>query len=87
MSTNVTGHYKEPAEAFDWHHQDILERPPYSHYEMIVALLNGDFIIEGKVSNITDARMYADRYEDEADVWAALEDHEHEELALNGPAF
>lgn len=73
---------------FDWHHEDIINNPPYDHFDMVVALADGNFIIEGKVSNIEDAQFYADYHNGEPDVWKALEAIDNDqELILEGKIF
>lgn len=64
----------EPAEAFDWYHTDIYKQTMYSHYDMVIALNNGEFIIEGEVSTFDDALDYAHHHCEETTVWDALKD-------------
>lgn len=74
---------EEPQEAFDWSLQDLIDRPPYDHYDMVIALAEGKFIVEGKVSNWNTADTYAHNNADEPEVWKALRALD-EDIAVNG---
>ena len=51
---------------------DLVENPPYGHRDMIHMLSEGRFVIEGRVSNMSDARYYADKQSGKKEVWDAL---------------
>jgi len=51
---------------------DLIENPPYGHRDMIHMLSEGRFVIEGKVSNLSDAKYYADKHPSSKAVWDAL---------------
>lgn len=74
MSYVIPTYEPDKKEMYDWHHMDIINRPPYSHYDMVVALADGVFMIEGKKSDLKDAQLYADYHNGEPAVWQALDD-------------
>ena len=51
---------------------DLVQRPPHSHYDMVIELARGAFVIEGKQSNVQDAIYYADEHSVSKEVWKAL---------------
>lgn len=57
---------------YDYYLDDLVEAPPYSHYDMVVALAEGRFIVEGKPSTFNDAHYYATQHANESSVWDAL---------------
>lgn len=75
MSVEVTGVYPEKTEAFSWTYDELINQPPYSHYDMVRMLADGRFLINGHESNIEDAYVYADYHDREPDVTRAIEDH------------
>lgn len=80
MSNPIATYEPTNTSMFDWHHEDIINSPVYEHYDMVVALAQGQFIIEGKESDIHDALMYAEFHHGEPDVWKALDDVEHDTI-------
>jgi len=52
---------------------DLIQKPPHSHYDMVIELAEGQFIVEGRVSNRDDAVHYADMNGENKDVWDALD--------------
>lgn len=73
-------HEVEPQSHFDWHMDELVAKPPYTQKNMIAALAEGRFIIEGKQSGIEDAELYADilaeTKEDRPELWDALEEYQ-----------
>ncbi len=65
---------EEPQSAFDWHMEELFNNPPYSHCDMVRALVEGRFIIEGQQSNFSDAELFCQQYSKRKDVWNALAD-------------
>jgi len=51
---------------------DLVENPPYGHRDMIHMLSEGRFVIEGRVSNLSDAKYYADKQSGSKEMWDAL---------------
>lgn len=84
MSTILAGHEPETKEAFDWHHLDLFNNPPYSDGDMVWEIAHGRFIIEGKPSNANYAEMYC-AYRDTKEAWDALKLLDEQDLAINGP--
>jgi len=62
---------EDPVEAFDWALEDIINKPPYSHRDMVLALGRGQFYIEGHQSNYNDALYYAHAHDTE-ESWEAV---------------
>lgn len=67
---------QEPKEAFDWALVDIVENSLYSKYDTVIALARGQFLIEGRKSNFSDAFFYAESHPESESVWSALKDLE-----------
>jgi len=84
MSHPIPWVEQELPEAFDWHLSDIVNKAPYSPYDMVLMLSEGKFIIEGKVSTHEDAQYYCDEVDDK-EAWDALKALEQDELAISGP--
>jgi hypothetical protein len=59
-------------EDYDFALCDLVEQPPLDHYDMVIALAEGRFIVEGKPSIFSEAEYYAQEHSDEEDVWKAL---------------
>ena len=57
---------------FDYHMEDLVAKPPHSNYDMVIALTEGRFIIEGYPSTFQDAEMFAQRNAGSKEVWDAL---------------
>ena len=57
---------------FDYHMKDLVANPPHSNYDMVIALTEGRFIIEGYPSTFSDAELFAQRNAGCEDVWKAL---------------
>ena len=70
----------EKKEMYDWAQVDLFNNPPYRHYDMVVLLAEGRFVIEGKQSDIHDAEHYADHHPEEPSVWQALDDYETRDI-------
>lgn len=89
MSYSITGFEQEPQEAFDWHHQDLFNNPPYSHTDMVYMLANGQFMIEGKRSDFSDAESYCLTHDTSVEAWTALKavNAGVNEIALTGNVF
>ena len=51
---------------------DLVENPPYGHSDMIHMLAEGRFVTEGRVSNLSDAKYYADKHPSSKEVWDVL---------------
>lgn len=66
--------YIEPQEAYDWALSDVVAHPPYDDYWMVVALSRGEFLIEGKKSDWSDALFYAESHPELSEVWDAIKD-------------
>ena len=69
-------------EMYDWHMMELVQRPPYSHYDMIKMLADGAFMIEGKNSDFESAHHYATEHHDVPDVWEALKELDDREMQL-----
>ena len=65
---------RETQEQYDWHLSDIIDKAPYTHADMVYMLSQGQFIIEGKISDFSDAEYYClnQKYSDSNEAWAAL---------------
>ena len=64
----------EPKEAFDWALIDIINNSPYSHSDTFMALANGQFMVEGRRSDIKMAETYLEYHNGEPDVFKASDD-------------
>jgi len=58
---------------YDYALVDLLEQPPLSHLDMVLALGRGEFIIEGAESNYTSAQLYADHHSESKEVWDGMQ--------------
>lgn len=72
----------EVDEMYDWHHMELIQNPPYSHYDMVKMLAEGAFIVEGKKSDWDTAHHYAQEHNDVPEVWEALKELDDKEMVL-----
>lgn len=87
MSYIIPNYEPEPQEAFEWHHEDLFENPPYSHKDMVYLLAGGHFNIEGSASDESDAELFCYKHSDRADVWQAMREVSEDRIAINGEVF
>lgn len=70
MSHPIATYEPVTNEMYDWHHTDIINKAPYDDYEMVMALTEGRFVIEGKQSTIEDAWNFVEARDTE-EAWKA----------------
>ena len=91
MSHPVTTYEAEPAISFDWHHEELFNNPPYSLEDMVHALADGMFIIEGKQSGMEDVEHFINHRAlartDTPAMWDAVEQLTDQNAILYGQIF
>ena len=58
-------------EEYNYHLDDLITNPPYSHTDMVIMLAEGLFVIEGKPSTYNQATFYAEEV-NTVECWKAI---------------